>query len=96
MQMYIHKRNVSDRKQATVLFETKHTHNLTSVTRLVGTGVRLGAGLSGIRIPARAEDFSLLQMVQTGCVSHPPSYSKCSWVLSRGEGDRGVKITTHI
>ena len=36
---------------------------------------RLGAGQSGVQVPERARDFSLLQNVQTDCGVHPASYS---------------------
>jgi len=47
-------------------------HN--SHLRTVRTETKLQAGQSGVRIPAQARDFSLLQNVQTGYGPHPASY----------------------
>jgi hypothetical protein len=55
----------------------------------------LRAGRFGIRVPAEARDFSLLQNGHTSPVAHPASYS-IPWVLSRGSDGRGVKLTTEF
>ena len=48
----------------------------------VGIVTRVQISLSGVRIPVGARDFSLFQIVLTGCVAHPTSYSVGTGVLS--------------
>jgi hypothetical protein len=45
---------------------------------------RLWAGQSGVRIPVKARDFSLLKYVQTGLEARPGPYSTGTVVLSGG------------
>jgi len=46
--------------------------------------LRPRVGRSGVRIPARKRDFSLLQNAQTGCRAHPASCPMRNGVLSLG------------
>ena len=59
---------------------------------LSGVETRLRAELSGVWSPARANNFSLLQNVQTGSRAYPVSCSLGTGVLSREYSGRGVKF----
>jgi hypothetical protein len=51
---------------------------------IVGMATVLQAGQSGVQIPLKARDFSLLQNTQTSSGTHPASYIMATTVLSRG------------
>jgi len=67
-----------------------------SPSRQVSIWTGLRHGWSGVRIPVETRDFSLLQYVQTGCGTHPASYSVGTVVLSQGSSSRGVNLNTHL
>lgn len=48
---------------------------LCDVIRVVGMATRLWAGRKGVRIPARARDYSVHQKDQIGSGAHPAAYS---------------------
>ena len=56
----------------------------------------LRVGRSGVRMPVRNIDFSLLRNVQNGSGSHLASYSMGTAVLCGGQSGRGLKLTTHL
>ena len=60
--------------------------NYRNKIRRIGVSIatRLGAARSGVRIPADAEDFFLLQNVQAGSGVHLASYSIGTAVISTG------------
>jgi hypothetical protein len=51
---------------------------------VVGIETRVPAGRSGVQIPDRVRDFSLLHDIQTGSGDHSLSYSLGTGVLSWG------------
>jgi hypothetical protein len=66
-----------------------------------GTVVDTGSGLlakrCGVRIPAAARDFSVLQVVQTGSVVHPPSHSRgAGGSFPRDKATGTWKLTTDV
>jgi hypothetical protein len=62
--------------------------SLWSRDSIVGTVTKLRSGRSGVRTPAAARDFSLLQNVLTGSGAHAASYPMRTGVLSRGYSSR--------
>jgi hypothetical protein len=50
--------------------------------------------MSGIRFPARAKDFFLLNSIQTGSEAHPSTGHQR--YCSRGRSGRGVKLIAHL
>jgi len=51
---------------------------------------RLWAGRYGVRIPARARDFSIHQKDQTDSGAHPAAYSMTSAYFAGGEPVRAL------
>jgi len=45
---------------------------------VIGIATRLGTGQMGVRIPAWARYFSLLQIIQTASRAYPAFYSMCA------------------
>jgi len=59
------------------------------------TATRLEARCSGVRIPTRAGELSLLLHFQSRSTTHPVTCSVSTAVICPGYGGRGVK-TTHL
>lgn len=63
-----------------------------SCSGVLWIATRLLTWQSWVRIRVGARRFSLLQNV---CGTYPASYSIDTWVLSRRQNGRGVKLSTH-
>jgi hypothetical protein len=73
------------------------THNVVGRRdSVVSTAARLGAGLTGARIPAGSRYYSLLHNAQTGCGTHPAFYSVGVVVLSWRQCGVGMRLIAHL
>jgi hypothetical protein len=75
-----------------ILFSTSHEAEI-KVSRFSSKWL---LAQNRIWIAAGASELCLLQSIQTCPVADPAFYWKVIGVLSRGKGNRSVKLTTHI